>query len=286
MESILMSWLAELLGWGWVAKVAIPQWAIFTLAGMVAASLAALAVRREGLGLRFGAEIIAASLVGGAFFGHLIAVAFHPDKLMADPWRAVILFRGGISSFGVYGGAIVGAWLWALRRGRSLWPHADAMAPGVLLAAAVARMGCLLKGCDFGALAPQLPWAIRYARGTPAFKHLTAHEMVDPYRAVGLPMHPFPLYEAVPVALLGLALWAWPGLMGRAPGQRACACAALYCATRAVAEHFRAVPVDVVAGVSLMQILCVGSAALFAALWWRMGHANPSRTEENHALAY
>jgi len=46
---------------------------------------------------------------------------------------------------------------------------ADVSAPSVVLGTAVTRIGCLLYGCDYGRRADDLPWAIRFPPGAPAF---------------------------------------------------------------------------------------------------------------------
>ena len=286
MESILLAWLSDVLGWSELASAHIPQWAVFGLSGLVAAGMGWWAMGREDLDRRYGLGMIAAAVVVGILFGHWVAVAFKPGRLLADPWRLVILFKGGISSFGVYGGAVLGAWMWAHFRRRPLWPTADALAPGLLIGAAIARTSCLLHGCDYGKVAVDLPWGIRYAEGTPAFAYLERLEMIDPYRAVGLPMHPFPLYELVPVLMVGLAATLWPAVLGRAPGQRAVGCAALYCGIRAVAEGFRGQSIALTGGITLLQVMSLAAALVFVGLWWHLGrrHRAALGQGDGHAL--
>ncbi len=273
MQPIWFEWFGEVTGWSWLSGARLSQWIIFACSGLAAAGLGVWSMRRQGLDWRFGLGMIVSAVVVGGLFGHLISVLVRPDKLFADPWRLVILFRGGISSYGVYGGAVVGAVMWAKWRGGAFWPHADALAPGFLVGAALARMSCLLHGCDFGRVAPGLPWGIRYARGTPAFKYLEQLDMIDPFRDQGLPMHPFPLYEAAPVLLVGLVALLWPLSPGRVTGRRAAACAALYCIARLFAEHFRGEPVGPMPLLAAIQWLCLLGAALFALLGWRLGRS-------------
>jgi len=272
-QLFFFEWLSEVFGVGWLSTLRISQWIVLALGAGTAILIGVHSMRRSSLDLRHGIFFIAAAVLGGMVFGHLVAVAFKPDRLIEDPWRAVIIFKGGISSFGVYGGAVVGAWALSRWRRRSLWPHADALAPGLLVGAAVARMGCLLSGCDFGRVASTLPWGVRYERGTPAFEHLERLNMVDPYRGVGLAMHPFPVYEALPVCLVGVAALVWPRVYGRLAGQRATACAGLYCIIRAGAESFRGGQNPTfLAGVTVIQWLCLATALAFLALWWHLGH--------------
>lgn len=263
-------WFKLSQAWGlpWLAQLRLPQWAVFGLAGLLAVALAWRQLGRQGLCRRSGAALVAASLLGGALLGHLVAVGFKPGVSLWELRAWLSPFRYGISSMGVYAGAALGMAAASLWLRKPFWAYADAMAPGMLLAAALARCGCLLHGCDFGLPTTQA-WGLRYPRGSAAFTHLKELGMVDPYGALGLPMHPMPLYEALPVALLGLLLLRWPWLLGQQPGQRAAGAAALYCALRALSESFRAQASALTPWLSVMQLLCLIGLVLFAALWWR-----------------
>jgi len=81
---------------------------------------------------------------------------------------------------------------------------ADVAAPAVVLGTAITRVGCLLFGCDFGARS-DLPWAIRFPHGSPAWNH-HAYELhlIDKNAAWSMPVHPTQIYES----LVGLFLFA------------------------------------------------------------------------------
>ncbi len=276
METLWFKRLADMLQWPELAHLHLPQWGWLGLCAATTVLLALWSLRRHQLSWRHGLVMIASAMAAGVLGGHLVAVAFKPHLLLAQPWRLVILFKSGVSSLGVYAGAMVGVGLWAWLRKQPLQAYCDATAPSLLLGAGMARLGCLMHGCDFGTVTTAaLPWAMRYPQDSPAFRFLTRHQMIDPFRAVGLPMHPFALYEALPVMLAAAVMLKWPKLTGQAPGQRAAAAGAIYCAVRAVAEHFRGDAVDLLAGVSLLQVLCALAAAGFAALWY---HLNQPQT--------
>jgi phosphatidylglycerol:prolipoprotein diacylglycerol transferase len=56
----------------------------------------------------------------------------------------------GLTSFGGLGFGLLGFLVWARRSGTPVWPFLDMAAPGVLVAQAIGRVGCLLNGCCFG----------------------------------------------------------------------------------------------------------------------------------------
>lgn len=242
-------------------------WILFSLAGLIATLIGAWQVRRAGLSLVQAAWTIGLAVGVGLVVGHWVHLAFHPARLLARPESLFLFHEGGFSSFGVYGGAVLGAWI---ASGREFWRYADRLAPGLLVGAAFARTACLWHGCDFGRIS-DAAWAWSHAPGSPAFRLHRAQGLIDPHAAASLPTHAFPLYEAVPVLLIGLLALAAPRIFGRATGQRAAGCAAAYCAARAVAEHWRG-DIPPTFGITTMQLLCI--AGLIIALIFLRGLAH------------
>jgi phosphatidylglycerol:prolipoprotein diacylglycerol transferase len=85
--------------------------------------------------------------------------------------------------------------------------YADVMAPSAALALAVGRLGCLAQGCCFGTPS-ELPWAIRFPRGAPAYVSHLAEGLVPASNQDSLPVHPLQLYFATSgVAITAILLW-------------------------------------------------------------------------------
>ena len=80
-----------------------------------------------------------------------------------DPVKALFIWEGGLGIWGavVLGG--VGAWIGCRRRGIPLPPYADALAPGVVLAQAIGRLGNYFNQELYGR-ATDLPWALEIDR--------------------------------------------------------------------------------------------------------------------------
>jgi phosphatidylglycerol---prolipoprotein diacylglyceryl transferase len=154
---------------------------------------------------------------------------------------------------------------------------ADVCAPAVMVGLAAARVGCLWRGCDFGEPTGG-GWGVRYPWGTAALRWLYEVGDVGVLSRVGVPMHPFPLYEAAPTLLMGLCA------MGVRPGRGRLAlwCAWGYASARGVAELFRgdaplvALPwgVEVRALVLVCGVLSAGAAWLLA---MSLSHPRPDR---------
>jgi prolipoprotein diacylglyceryltransferase len=82
----------------------------------------------------------------------------------------------------------------------------DTLAFAVPISIAIQRVGCFILGCCFGT-PTGMPWGVRYSFGTiPHFKHARAGLIEIP--SVGsLPVHPFPLYEALNCLVVVLILY-------------------------------------------------------------------------------
>lgn len=112
------------------------------------------------------------------------------------------------------------------------------MAPAFGVLVFVARLGCLLDGCEHGH-ATSLPWAFRYSATNPRFASLVEQGLAQNRAAWSLGLHPTPLYEGL-VGLLAAALAALvDGRRGR-PGAAFATAASVYAVGRFAIEGLRA----------------------------------------------
>jgi phosphatidylglycerol:prolipoprotein diacylglycerol transferase len=75
------------------------------------------------------------------------------------------LWQGGIISYGVLIGVIIGAFLFKFSTkttSKEFFDLLDIFAPYLILAIAIGRIGCFLRGCCFG-IPSNLPWAVVYS---------------------------------------------------------------------------------------------------------------------------
>lgn len=135
---------------------------------------------------------------------------FYPG---ADLWRVFAIWEGGNAIFGSLIGGAVGVLIGCWRTGIRFWSFADALAPGLLVAQAIGRLGNYFNHELFG-LPTTLPWGLEIEKSNPAFPdNLPA----------GTLFHPTFLYELL-LNLLGAALLVfvvqkrWPMNRGRAFG--------------------------------------------------------------------
>jgi phosphatidylglycerol:prolipoprotein diacylglycerol transferase len=103
-------------------------------------------------------------------------------------WREPGLsFHGGLA-----GGVLAGV-VFTWRRRLPFWTVADMVTPGLALGYGIARLGCLLNGCCYGA-PTELPWGVRFP--------------LWPDSAITTePSHPTQIYSAIgSFAILGILL--------------------------------------------------------------------------------
>ncbi|MDP7422554.1 MAG: prolipoprotein diacylglyceryl transferase [bacterium] len=90
--------------------------------------------------------IITSSVVGA----RMLYVIIDWEYYWAQPLKIFNLPEGGLVFYGGLIGAIIGAVLFSLFRGRNFWVIADMISPGILLGQAIGRVGCFLNGCCYG----------------------------------------------------------------------------------------------------------------------------------------
>ncbi|HEY0189107.1 MAG TPA: prolipoprotein diacylglyceryl transferase [Cellulomonas sp.] len=135
----------------------------------------------------------------GIVGGRLYHVITSPDAYFGtggDPWKAFAIWEGGLGIWGAVSLGAVGAYIGCRRSGVSFPVFADALAPGLLVAQAIGRLGNWFNQELFGG-PTTLPWGLRID---------DAH-LPDGY-ASGTLFHPTFLYELL-WNLAGAALLVW-----------------------------------------------------------------------------
>lgn len=173
-----------------IGPVGIRTAAIVALgAVVVGARLAARRLRPRGLPEALAWDFVTPVLVAGVVGARLwYALVFDPGWYLRRPLELLAVWKGGFAEEGGFVGALAAAAWWCRRRRVSFWAFADALAPGVALGQALARVGALLGGSGYGTPA-LLPWAVTFS---------------DPNSGapLGIPLHPTQAYEALAGLLL------------------------------------------------------------------------------------
>jgi phosphatidylglycerol:prolipoprotein diacylglycerol transferase len=149
-----------------------------------------------------GDEALMAALVGipsGVIFSKLLHVIdniviakVHPELAISGAvidytqFPLQIFGGGGLTIEGAVLGAALGVWIYSRFSKFKYGAFVDAIAPSIILAQAVGRIGCLINGCCYG-LPTNVPWAIAYTN--------PASEVAR--NLLGVPVHPTQFYEIV-----------------------------------------------------------------------------------------
>ena len=118
--------------------------------------------------INLGFAALIASVVGARLF----YVLHYWDDHFANRswWAAVDITAGGMEFYGGFIAAFstVLVYLWLKRV--SLRLYMDILAPSVMFGMGMARVGCFLNGCCWGAVCDvqQVPWAVRFPYASPA----------------------------------------------------------------------------------------------------------------------
>ena len=183
--------------------IQIHTYALCILAGIIAATLlvnSRLKARGAESGIVLDVIIWAVPL--GLVGARLYHVFTHPGDYFydgADPWSLFspegglnpnsvwAIWSGGNALFGSLIGGAIGAWIGCKFAGIRFWTFADALAPAMLVAQAMGRLGNYFNHELFGQ-PTDLPWGLEIEAGNPAIP-------------VGLPdgtlFHPTFLYEMI-----------------------------------------------------------------------------------------
>jgi prolipoprotein diacylglyceryl transferase len=126
----------------------------------------------------------------GIVGARLYHVLTHPSDYFfpgAELWKVIAIWEGGNAIFGSLIGGAIGVWIGCRMTGLRFWSFADALAPGMLAAQAIGRLGNWFNHELFG-MPTDLPWGLEIESTNPAFP-----AGLEP----GTLFHPTFLYEMI-----------------------------------------------------------------------------------------
>lgn len=144
-------------------------------------------------------DVLGAALVGipsGIVFARLLHVIDGQANInyyFSDPVR--IIGGEGLTIYGAILGAALGIWVYSRFTRLNFAYTADIVTPGIILAQAIGRVGCLINGCCYGDYPTSLPWGVVYTQSAC-------------FAPLGVPVHPTQAYEI----LFPGTLWRHHGL--------------------------------------------------------------------------
>jgi phosphatidylglycerol:prolipoprotein diacylglycerol transferase len=164
-----------------IGAFSIRWYGIMVALAIIALVLWAILAVKRGANLTYE-TVINAAIVGipsGIIFSRLLHVIDLWDYFIEHPGE--IIGGSGLTIYGAVLGAALGIWIFSRFSKISFGYLADTIAPGIILAQAIGRIGCTINGCCYG-VECHLPWAVVY-------------EHVNSVGPIGVPVHPTQIYE-------------------------------------------------------------------------------------------
>lgn len=131
---------------------------------------------------------------------NIVVAKLHPELALAGDvidytqYPGMIIGGAGLAIYGAVLGATLGVWIYSKFSKLQFGYIADIVAPAIILAQAIGRVGCIINGCCYGA-ETSLPWAFVYTHP-------------DSLAPLGVSTHPTPVYEIIYLLLIfGVVLW-------------------------------------------------------------------------------
>ncbi|MEZ4299774.1 MAG: prolipoprotein diacylglyceryl transferase [Polyangiaceae bacterium] len=109
-------------------------------------------------------DLIFWTVAAGFIGGHVLdAIFYHPSRIAHDPTYLLRLWDG-LSSYGGFIGALIGAWLWRWIKGHKILPYGDVICSALPIGWMFGRAGCAVVHDHPGALSDAW-FAVRYPYG-------------------------------------------------------------------------------------------------------------------------
>jgi phosphatidylglycerol:prolipoprotein diacylglycerol transferase len=226
------------------------------LAIVVAVALVHREFRRRGMSMARFDALALWTIAGGILGARLFYVFDHLSTFTDDPLEFFAFADGGLA---VYGAVVGGFFTVALLCYFYHYPFRtmiDAIAPGLVLAQGIGRLGCAINGDAWGE-ATDAPFAFVY----------TNPDAIIPNRLLGVPTHPYPIYDLALNLTIFAVVWR---LRSRRlpPGALFALYAVLYAVGRFVISYMREEQVWFW-GLQQAQVVAIATfvVALAALLW-------------------
>lgn len=226
--------------------------------------------KRKKLHPDLASNVTLIALVAGVSGSKLLYLIENWGFFVKDPF-GMIFSPGGLTFYGGFILATSSIYFYSKKKNIRFMTIADSIAPALILAYGIARIGCHLAGDGDYGFPSTLPWATDYSNGTypPSAAFRNFPEVTSLYPNGIVPdntlCHPTPIYETIICSIFFLVLWKnkekW-----NAEGQMFSAYLVLAGIERFSVEFFRLNP-RLLAGLSEAQIISLILIALGALGW-------------------
>ena len=169
--------------------------AMLALAFIAGTYLAEWRARKQGFPKDTIVDLSLWMLISSIAGARLLFVIINGEYYRHNIGEAFKIWEGGLV---YYGGLILGFWVtvqYLKKKKLPLWKTADILAPSLVLAEAIGRIGCFLNGCCYGKIVEQGGICFPAAGESPVFMQQLRDGLLPPGARYSLPVIPAQLYS-------------------------------------------------------------------------------------------
>lgn len=197
-DPVIFTWQGLVLRW-------YPLIVILSIA--VAALISRKEAARRDLPVKSVDDLLLWVLPAGLLGARLFHGLDNWNHYAANPRHLLAVNEGGLAVYGALIAGGIATAIYTRRRGIDFLRLADVLTPGVLLALAIGRLACIVNGDAYGG-PTDLPWGLTY----------TDPDAFIPAALLGVPTHPYPVYELLWDSAIFVAVWCLRDRSGRPGG--------------------------------------------------------------------
>jgi phosphatidylglycerol:prolipoprotein diacylglycerol transferase len=176
-----------------IGGFSVQTWGLIASLGIILALMLMLRKAKKKKVLDKAESLIAYIAIASIIGARLAYIAVNPLEF-SNPLEIFKIWNGGVISWGFLIGGIAGAFAFKFLKKEKIYDLLDLMAPYFILAIAIGRIGCFLRGCCHG-LPTNLPWGILYNEGSLAAQ-----------AGLHTAIHPTQLYHSIADFIIFFAL--------------------------------------------------------------------------------
>lgn len=179
---------------------------------IVGSYLFAAEFKRRHLDPALANNITLIALFAGIAGSKLLYLLENFSEFVADP-IGMAFNPGGLTYYGGFLLATICIYFYVQRKNLHFFTVADAIAPALMIAYGIARIGCHLAGDGDYGFPTSLPWGTDYSRGTypPSYALRDFPEITSQFPngivPDTIPCHPTPIYEFLICTVMFAYLW-------------------------------------------------------------------------------